>query len=182
MADLCSIEDCDKITVGRGWCNKHYRRWLHYGDPLFVKQIKGNDALRFWNNVKVNADGCWLWTGLLSDKGYSQFYAGGRNTSGYRWAYLNLKGPISAGLELDHLCRVHACVNPDHLEPVTGQENVIRGWKARGRPTHCKYGHPFNTTNTYVVPTSGRHQCRICRKERNRQSDLRRRPVNATAN
>jgi hypothetical protein len=28
--------------------------------------------------------------------------------------------------ELDHLCRVRSCVNPDHLEGVTHQQNMIR--------------------------------------------------------
>ena len=32
----CSINDCDKPTVGRGWCRKHYTRWRKHGDPLYV--------------------------------------------------------------------------------------------------------------------------------------------------
>lgn len=35
---------------------------------------------------------------------------------------------------LDHLCRVHACSNPLHLDPVTHKVNVRRGVIAR-RPT-----------------------------------------------
>ena len=36
-------------------------------------------------------------------------------------------GPVPEGMQLDHLCRVPGCVNPDHLEPVSAAENVRRG-------------------------------------------------------
>lgn len=44
----------------------------------------------------------------------------------HRVVYESLVGPIPAGLELDHTCRVRRCVNPDHLEPVTHAENQRR--------------------------------------------------------
>jgi hypothetical protein len=44
----------------------------------------------------------------------------------HRWAYEHFIGPIPAGLEIDHLCRVRHCVNPAHLEPVTKSENRRR--------------------------------------------------------
>lgn len=40
-------------------------------------------------------------------------------------------GPIPADEQLDHLCRVRCCVNPNHLEPVSGAENVRRGAKTK---------------------------------------------------
>lgn len=51
----------------------------------------------------------------------------------HRAVYEFLVGPIPVGQVLDHLCRVKACVNPRHLEPVTQNENMRRGYLARGK-------------------------------------------------
>jgi hypothetical protein len=32
----CAIDDCGAIHHGRGWCHKHYHRWLRHGDPLYI--------------------------------------------------------------------------------------------------------------------------------------------------
>lgn len=29
----CSIDGCEGVTYARGWCAKHYARWLRHGDP-----------------------------------------------------------------------------------------------------------------------------------------------------
>jgi len=49
----------------------------------------------------------------------------------HRVSYALLKGPLVDGLDLDHLCRVRPCVNPDHLEQVTHLVNMLRGQIAR---------------------------------------------------
>lgn len=66
---------------------------------------------------------CWRWTGELSVYGYGVYRKRGAHIEMYERA----RGPVPVGHELDHLCRVHACVNPDHLEVVTHAENVRRG-------------------------------------------------------
>lgn len=70
--------------------------------------------------------GCWIWTGSKGEDGYGSVRYRRRVWRAHRAAYTILVGPIPAGLELDHLCRVRACVNPAHLEPVTGEENIRR--------------------------------------------------------
>lgn len=71
--------------------------------------------------------GCWLWTGALV-RGYGRvgIPATRRTMPAHRYYWERVNGPVPDGLEMDHLCRVRACVNPDHLEPVTRSENMRR--------------------------------------------------------
>lgn len=75
--------------------------------------------------------GCWVWSRSVTGKGYAQTFVGGKNQGAHRVFYEHFRGPIPAGLHIDHLCRVRACVNPDHLEAVTVTENTRRGSWAR---------------------------------------------------
>ena len=115
-------------------------------------------------------DTCWLWTGALSS-GYGMLRIGGRgghNRYVHRVAYEELVGPIPDGLEIDHLCRVRACFNPAHLEPVTPQQNVRRGESPGARAlrrSDCLYGHPYAD---HGVIRQGRRRCRLCQMTYNR--------------
>ena len=112
--------------------------------------------------------GCWLWVGHVNDNGYGLFHVNGRNVRAHRFAYEHYRGPIPEGLDLDHLCRVRCCVNPDHLEAVTRQVNLLRGIgfaAARAAQTHCIHGHKFTTENTGY--DKGRY-CRRCKRDQMR--------------
>jgi hypothetical protein len=76
-------------------------------------------------------NGCWIWQHGKTPKGYGQAVRDGKVLGAHRWYYEQAKGPISKGHQLDHLCRVPACVNPDHLEIVDNTENVRRGSATR---------------------------------------------------
>lgn len=144
---------------------------------------------RFWE--KVNTDGpvpaarpelgpCWLWTASLN-KGYGQFKWGSGMRMAYKVAYELLLGPVPAGLDLDHLCRVKECVNPVHLEPVTHRENILRGESTvaeRARQTRCKRGHLFDKANT-SINRNGTRRCLTCARMHNRNDRLRRQELAA---
>lgn len=124
--------------------------------------------VRFWKAVEPTGF-CWYWTNKPHPDGYGQFKVDGKVVRAHRWAYENLVGPIPDGLVLDHLCCNTICVNPDHLEPVTSEENTRRGqlWRVNGQKTHCPQGHPYSGDNLYVKP-DGRRVCRTCKNDQQR--------------
>lgn len=130
----CSVESCERVYFGRGFCVFHYRRNARHGDPLIGTKPVGMTTLdRLLQFVDKTSDegGCWLWTGTRNRGGYGDFRMPEGPRRAHRLAYENLVGPIPEGLELDHLCRVRNCVNPQHLEPVTRSENARRQHQAR---------------------------------------------------
>ncbi len=92
---------------------------------------------RFAEKFEINPETeCWDWTASQNGLGYAKFHVqfkGGRERYGHRYSYHHFVGVIPASLELDHLCRNKRCVNPDHLEAVTGKVNVQRAHAARRR-------------------------------------------------
>ena len=127
-------------------------------------------AERLWSGATTDENGCWIWQRARDRYGYGTIKRDGRNCCTHRIAYELIKGPIPAGLTIDHLCRVRACINPDHLEAVTNRENLMRGIGHAAtniRKTHCKRGHLFDDSNTYK--NKGKRYCRICDRARARR-------------
>lgn len=115
--------------------------------------------------------GCWLWVGATV-YGYGCVKQGDKVLRAHRVSYERHRGPIPAGLVIDHLCRQRCCVNPDHLEAVPQRDNVLRGeshvarWATR---THCDRGHAFDSRNT-ITRENGTRRCRECRNARQRKA------------
>lgn len=165
MTTICESLGCDTVAKVRGLCNRCYERLRSAGRFRGVSVDKPTPEERFF--VKVNAHGvCWEWTAFRNPEGYGMFGGGGdggRTHLAHRWSYAYLVGEIPEGLTLDHLCRNRACVNPDHLEPVTHAENCRRG----GLRKYCKRGHVF--ADDFYVDGNGKRHCRPCAKARDRE-------------
>ncbi len=120
---------------------------------------------RFWEKVDRQSLGCWLWTAATSVYGYGLFFHEKKSRRAHRVGYELIKGKIPKGMQLDHLCRVRNCVNPDHLEIVDNKENVRRGMAPQGinyRKTHCIRDHELSGENLKV--TKNGRECKKCRR------------------
>lgn len=144
---------------------------------MYIKQVILMPELteRFHSKHTKLPSGCWEWQGALVGRvGYKRgvvSYQRNRVNTFYlahRYAYTLLVGPIPEGLEIDHLCANPVCVNPDHLEPVTGHENKRRTGE---RTTTCKRGHAYDVVNTYITVT-GSKICKRCQKAHQRARKL----------
>lgn len=140
---------------------------------------------RFLQNIKVNSEsGCWEWLGVITKKGYARMKIAQQPVAMHRWSYVHHKGPIPEGMQIDHICHskdarciggdkcLHRrCVNPAHLEPVTGTVNTRRGresyWANADitRPTHCPTGHEYTPENSILSGEEKQYRsCRTCQR------------------
>lgn len=119
---------------------------------------------RFWAKVD-KTEACWNWTACLDPQGYGRYNHNRKTKLSHRLAYEEIVGPIPDGLHLDHLCKNRRCLNPEHLEPVTPQENLRRSsvLEAKAAITHCPHGHEYTAENTHIN-TNGARSCRACRR------------------
>lgn len=130
-----------------------------------VPQVNERSLLRFLAKIEFSSTGCWLWTAAVNGSGYASFGTPTESMA-HRVSYSWFVGPIPCGYVMDHLCRVRHCVNPDHLEAVTPQANVLRGRLpvvTRNRLTRevCQAGHVFDGANT-GTRSNGNKRCRAC--------------------
>lgn len=133
-----------------------------YADPIALRD-------RMMRRVEVQADGCWIFTGCVTSRGYGCVGAGakGKSVLTHRLAVIADGREIPDGMTVDHLCHDSAtchldtrcphrrCVNPDHLDVVTQGENTARRWEAGV----CSQGHPL----TYRTRANGKARyCTTC--------------------
>lgn len=121
---------------------------------------------------------CWISNRAAQPNGYTKIGYLGATWLTHRFAYEVFVGSVPDGLALDHLCRQRACCNPEHLEPVTIRENLLRGETSTAEnaaKTHCHAGHPLSGANLYIRPDGqAQRGCRTCRRAASARSDRRR--------
>lgn len=140
--------------------------------PIDVAWITQRLINRFMSKVRASGT-CLLWTGGDDGGGYGKFRIGPRKYMAHRVAYVIANhADIEEGMVIDHLCRNHGCVNPDHLDVVTISENNRRGFAASGptmralaRSGLCARGHDMSLPSAWYDHPSGR-TCRQCLRAR----------------
>jgi hypothetical protein len=157
----CDVPGCERKHCAKGLCRVHRKRMIRNGS-VDTKALRPT-ADRFWEKVDQSGD-CWIWKAYVTRCGYGRFRVNGQTILAHRQAWILTRGPIPPDLTIDHLCRVTRCVNPDHMELVSGAENSRRGVLARlplPRREQCANGHPLVTPNLRVLKT-GATRCRVC--------------------
>jgi len=112
--------------------------------------------------------GCWLWIGACGKYGHGQLTWPGHSRSAHRAVYEFLNGPVAPELDMDHFwCNNPSCVNPEHVRPVSSQENTLRSNKTIAGKflarDCCAQGHPFDEANTIYENRSRARVCRTCK-------------------
>jgi hypothetical protein len=176
----------DRITAYRKEYNKKNKESINKNAKEFMARNAKNPVTqehmtdsvkeRFFAKVQ-KTDTCWNWTGaktayrpkrLVVDAtpGYGVISINSRPFYAHRASWLMHKGPLVDGLVIDHLCENTLCVNPDHMQQVTNNENsqrsprhTINGAKYSYHKELCKRGHKRG------IEMKGK-PCSQCQRER----------------
>lgn len=131
MADkrLCSIPNCNKPMLARGWCSAHWTRWQRHGDPLSGGTSPGDPEV-FYRETALVYDGsdCLLWPFAQNGLGYAVLRQDGKNALVSRLICEAVNGPPpSLEHEAAHSCgKGHmGCVSRRHLSWKTHAENQV---------------------------------------------------------
>lgn len=117
------------------------------------------------------ADGCWLWLGFINPDGYGRVTFRRRQVGykqmlrAHRFVYERLVGGVRDDMVLHHKCGVRACVNPDHLEPLTRAAHGSEHGPDWRSPTcrHCGEAD-------WWLAQCGDRRCRECRRRKARMA------------
>lgn len=114
------------------------------------------EVLRRFTAKFVKKDGCWVWLGAVTDRGYGSFNFDRRTRLAHRIAYRNFVGPIPDGLHVLHRCDNRRCVRPDHLFLGTNADNMADKI-AKGRQLRGEAVKVSRLTNAVVLAIRADH-------------------------
>ena len=128
----CSVDGCGNTPNGR-YCTTHSERLRLHGD---LHHRRPTPEERFWGKVD-KTDGCWLWTAGTNINGYGRLSVNRIAILAHRYSWALHNGEIPKGMCVMHKCDNPPCVNPDHLEMGSQQDN-LKDMLSKGR--HGKRG------------------------------------------
>jgi hypothetical protein len=131
---LCQCRCGGRTSIAKA--NNKKWGWIA-GEP--VRYLRGHNRRKAVRYVAVDAGfvtNCWIWKLAKTNQGYGLCSGpSGKTTCAHRLYYEDKWGQIPPGRQIDHLCRIPSCVNPDHLEAVTAKENIHRGSGTKVTPS-----------------------------------------------
>ena len=181
----CTVKDCHRKHYGRGYCSLHYRRMQRNGTTgarAWLRTLK--ERLEHYSEPQDN--GCIYWTGYLNAERYGVVSNPEGSELAHKAAWEDINSPLPPGVHLDHICHsddlscpggrscLHRrCINVDHLEPTTAQENARRGVQSFERLGMCmKKLHVMTPDNIYVSH-NGKRRCKPCTLAKNARYEAR---------
>jgi hypothetical protein len=121
-----------RTATSRGRIKGQPLKFIRGHNSHGMDRSKPYKAIRFIPEDRGFKTMCWIWQLKRAPRtGYGVVRVNGQDLMAHRLEYERANGPIPEGMQIDHLCRVRECVNPDHLEPVTPQENTRRSTAAK---------------------------------------------------
>jgi hypothetical protein len=134
-------------------------------------------AERVLAKVEPGENGCVLSTYSVASHGYAQVGwqdSGGtmRGTTAHRAAWTAVHGPIPDDMTVHHQCHNRRCVNVEHMELLSNENNARRNrdgldWERDGR---CAQGHgPEHWVQVSTGDGYRRHRCVACQREARRK-------------
>lgn len=124
---LCSIPDCGKPYLAKGYCRSHYKRLKRHGHALAGSTSTG-DPMRFIEEVALRHTGneCVNWPYGKKETGYACVWLDGQMRSASRYVCELVNGPPpTPEHQAAHSCgKGHeACIAPNHLSWKTPEGN-----------------------------------------------------------
>jgi len=122
---VCSVEGCSRPHQSLDLCGMHYQQFRTHGGIVSSTPLRSHSLDESFRLKTEESDsGCLLWTGYRDSLGYGQVRHKGVTRFSHRVAWERVHGEIPSGFDVNHRCWNPSCVNVEHLELATRQENM----------------------------------------------------------